>query len=234
MWHGPIRFVYWYPTIVDNWLITLFLASWIVANKYQKNENGMHLLYMIIIGILATFVREVGIIIGLSFLFIKNPIKKNINEKRVYYNFDTFIGLISRIKPILFLPLVLSLGIFILIKSSVIATNSENYHFYSAAFYWAHKNGPMAYILAWYNSIGILFPLLIYNLTHSVKWLKNNQFLATFFAIGIILSWIGGGDTERFIYWIIPIALLLVGKSILKDFHIYRKSKLLLGLIAII
>jgi hypothetical protein len=46
-----------------------------------------------------------------------------------------------------------------------------------------------------------------------MAFLKNNRLLAVMLFSLLVLAWIGGSDTERILFWSIPVVLVLVGRA---------------------
>jgi len=95
----------------------------------------------------------------------------------------------------------------------LIATPDSDYWVADAAFYWAYTKPLPAYLLAVFITYGPALALLVAGWSAVSKHLARFPGHAMLLAIVLVLAWVGGSDTERFLMWGAPIVLVLIGKA---------------------
>lgn len=202
-WHGYHRFGSFYPVQVDPLAISLILASLLVLLK--RGITLLDIILLSVITLLGTFVREIVVI----------PSVLIIAKAYFYYKKSKFtealeVNLIQVNKYLLALPLVIFLIIYAIVALSVEPTNSHK--FYNAAADMLYTKSLFRFFHSWIVAYGavIILPALFYKQT--LEYLKQHRIMATYLAIIIIFSYIGGADTERIAYWGFPVVFILAAK----------------------
>jgi hypothetical protein len=94
-----------------------------------------------------------------------------------------------------------------------VASPTSDYWIADAAFFWAYSKPLPEYLLAIFITYGPALSLL------AIGWPAVKAHLAKFpdqamlLLIVLMLAWIGGSDTERFLMWGFPVVLVLIGKA---------------------
>jgi hypothetical protein len=100
-----------------------------------------------------------------------------------------------------------------IVLTHLLATPTSDYWLADAALYWAYTKTLPMYLLAIFIAYGPALSLLV------VGWPAVKSHLAAYpehaamLVMVLVLAWIGGSDTERFLMWGSPIVLLLIGKG---------------------
>ena len=238
-WHGPVRFTYYDPAFTDPWLFVFLLVGLIGIEKIRvlvkDPENQQVKASLIYAGLLAlvSFIgvlfREVVLIIPLALFFVANPLprlqeitspltKKQIIKfiKGPYY--PAIVAVVAGIA-----------GIF-LVRS--IATQYNDYSFVKTAFDWAYDKPVLTYIHAYFVTYGLLIVIPLFFWRRTVNFLWNNQYMLVYLAGFMLFGWIGGSDTERFLYWAMPVVYVLIGIEIEENRSIFNSPWLILFLSA--
>lgn len=202
-WHGYHRFGSFYPVQVDPLAISLILASLLVLLK--RGITLLDIILLSVITLLGTFVREIVVI----------PSVLIIAKAYFYYKKSKFtealeVNLIQVNKYLLTLPLVIFLIIYAIVALSVEPTNSHK--FYNAAADMLYTKSLFRFFHSWIVAYGavIILPALFYRQT--IDYLKQHKIMATYLAIIIVFSYVGGADTERIAYWGFPVVFILAAK----------------------
>jgi hypothetical protein len=202
-WHGYHRFGSFYPVQVDPLAISLILASLLVLLK--RGITSLDIILLSVITLLGTFVREIVVI----------PSVLIIAKAYFYYKKSKFtealeVNLIQVNKYLLALPLVIFLIIYAIVALSVEPTNSHK--FYNAAADMLYTKSLFRFFHSWIVAYGavIILPALFYRQT--IDYLKQHKIMATYLAIIIVFSYVGGADTERIAYWGFPVVFILAAK----------------------
>ncbi len=96
MWHGPIRFVYYYPAYIDPWFFVFLLAGLIGIERISKSPSlGSICLLGLMVFIGVTF-REGMLIIPAALLFANNPIVSP-NDLSAVWHFSFYKQNLKRI-----------------------------------------------------------------------------------------------------------------------------------------
>lgn len=202
-WHGYHRFGSFYPVQVDPLAILLILTSLLVLLK--RGITLLDIILLSVITLLGTFVREIVVI----------PSVLIIAKAYFYYKKSKFtealeVNLIQVNKYLLALPLVIFLIIYAIVALSVEPTNSHK--FYNAAADMLYTKSLFRFFHSWIVAYGavIILPALFYRQT--IDYLKQHKIMATYLAIIIVFSYVGGADTERIAYWGFPVVFILAAK----------------------
>jgi hypothetical protein len=202
-WHGYHRFGSFYPVQVDPLAILLILTSLLVLLK--RGITLLDIILLSVITLLGTFVREIVVI----------PSVLIIAKAYFYYKKSKFtealeVNLIQVNKYLLTLPLLIFLIVYAIVALSVEPTNSHK--FYNAAADMLYTKSLFRFFHSWIVAYGavIILPALFYRQT--IDYLKQHKIMATYLAIIIVFSYVGGADTERIAYWGFPVVFILAAK----------------------
>jgi len=182
-----------------------------------------------LVSFIGVLFREVVMIIPLALIFVTNPLprlqeitspltKKQIIKfiKGPYY--PAIVAVVAGIA-----------GIF-LVRS--IATQYNDYSFVKTAFDWAYDKPVLTYIHAYFVTYGLLIVIPLFFWRRTVNFLWNNQYMLVYLAGFMLFGWIGGSDTERFLYWAMPVVYVLIGIEIEENRSIFNSPWLILFLSA--
>lgn len=223
-WHGYHRFGSFYPVQVDPLAISLILASLLVLLK--RGITSLDIILLSVITLLGTFVREIVVIpsvliIAKAYFYYK---KSKVTEALE-------MNLIQVNKYLLALPLLIFLIIYAIVALSVEPTNSHK--FYNAAADMLYTKSLFRFFHSWVVAYGavIILPALFYRQT--IDYLKQHKIMATYLAIIIVFSYVGGADTERIAYWGFPVVFILAAKVLDKIELTKANKNFLYGLLLI-
>jgi len=227
-WHGPIRFTYFDPVYTDPWLFVLLLIGLIGIQKLKTKPNTGVVILLGLLSFVGVVFREMFLIIPIALAFTANPIPPfrvmatSLADLRIFQ-------VIKRPNYQFLFPLVLGiLGIF-LVRSVVFQTN--DYTFIKTAIDWLYDKQISTYVHAYFITYGLLIILPIYSWRTTKKFLAENQHLLIFLLGFMLIGWIGGSDTERFLYWAMPVVYLLIGFAIQKNKDLLNSPLLILLLL---
>lgn len=194
-WHGYHRFGSFYPVQVDPLAISLILASLLVILK--KGITFLDIILLSVITLLGTFVREIVIIPSLLI------IAKGYFYSKSSKTFEVNIFITN-------VPFIIFMGVYVYISLAVEPTNSHK--FYNAAADMLYTKSLFRFFHSWIVAYGaiLILPALFYKQTF--EYLKEHRIMATYLAIIIVFSYIGGADTERIAYWGFPVVFILAAK----------------------
>lgn len=218
-WHGYHRFGSFYPVQVDPLAISLILASLLVLLK--RGITSLDIILLSVITLLGTFVREIVVI----------PSVLIIAKAYFYYKKSMFTELVQVNRLLLLLPLVIFLIVYVIVTLTVETTNSHK--FYNAAADMLYTKPLFRFFHSWVVAYGaiLILPALFYKQT--IANLKQHKIMATYLAIIVVFSYIGGADTERIAYWGFPVVFILAAKVLDKIELTKANKNFLYGLLLI-
>ncbi|MFA6223182.1 MAG: hypothetical protein WC647_12785 [Desulfomonilaceae bacterium] len=211
MWHGPVRFVYYYQVYTDPWLFVMLLAGLIGIQQIQTSATVVRICLLGLVAFVGVIFRESAFMIPVAFLFCKDPIILSRKTSSALPSFQNK-PVIESIPPTFFLPL--GFAILGLLTVHLIASQNNEYSYIRTAIMWAYNKPALTYLHAWFIAFGPIIVIPIYYWRGTIRFLAKNQFILVYLLQFAVLAWIGGTDTERILFWGVPIVYLLVGKSI--------------------
>lgn len=211
-WLSPVRMIYYAPVDSDPLSLAIILALTIFILINKDSINLFKIILLSILTFLSVFVREICIIPAIVLLFLNNPL---FIDKDKFYRICIKKIDFTRIIPLLS-------GLIALIVLQLIATKTNDYNYISTAMKWAYKKSLIMYVHSWFIAFGPIIVILIYDWKLVKGYLAENQHLMIFMVLYVLLSFIGGTDTERLIYWSMPVTFLLIGKCIEKNPDLYK------------
>jgi len=223
-WHNFFRFGSFYPVQVDALAIAIILLSLFVLLKEGISKRDIAAISVLtLVGIL---VREVAVIPALL-LLLKSFGVSAFDIKATKANWKSNRRLI---RTGVFIPLLVFLVVTFFIRLIVEPTNS--YKFYNAAIGGLYTKAFFTYLHSWVVSYGtvIFIPILFRN--EAKQFIKSNPVMSNFLLIVIVLSFVGGADTERLAYWGFPVIYAMIAYVIDKA-KVEKSYKLLFALIII-
>jgi hypothetical protein len=226
-WHGPTRFVYFYPDNNDPWGLLFCLAGLICIQKLRANLSPNLLGILCIICFVGLMFREFVGLVGVAAICTLNLL---------YYERGLRIRrpVLALLVPLgcAFLGLAASHHLVIrgLLPHPISAcgeTYSRTYSFIVEGVYWMHYQPLVMYIHGWLLAFGPILFLLIFGWREVGRFLGEHQYQLAYLAGVIGLSWVGGPDTERFAFFAMPVIYLLCGKVIARNSVVLRSGLLI-------
>jgi hypothetical protein len=194
-WLAPLRQVWWYPTYIDPGALCAIVGALLLSQRFVP---------FVLVCFAGALIRETTIIVPIALLFGSRIARLlptpywSVQDARV--NFQTALaGVVATLAGI---------GL-----THLIATPTSDYWIADAAFYWAYTKPLPEYLLAIFITYGPALSLLVVGWSAVKAHLTRFPEHAMMLALVLVLAWIGGSDTERFLMWGSPIMLLLIGKA---------------------
>jgi hypothetical protein len=169
----------------------------ILVNVSKGSPSFASTIGLCIVSFIGVIIREIIILVPISLLFAKNPIKKPLSVSSLKYNLSWHY-----IAP-------LGCAIVGALVTHIFAVQTNNYSFLLRAIWFLYKKPALTYIYAWFIAYGPIIVILVYKWEMVIDFLKSHQFHGIYLITISVLGWIGGTDTERILYWSMPIVYLL-------------------------
>ncbi len=205
-WYGPVRYVYYSPVMVDNWSMVWMLAGLIGVERAAAGPSWRLIAGLSVIAFVGAFFRETTLIVPLALLFFVNPIGWDGGG-------SPFRARLSRMPPpACAVPLLcglLGLGIV-----RFCAEPSAPFSQLETTLYWLYAKPLLSYVHAWFISYGLMVVIVIYFWRETVRFLVARQHLLVFLLACALCGWFGGSDTDRLVYWSMPVVYVLMGRAL--------------------
>ena len=208
-WDTPTRWLWFYPAHTDPMLWVFLLGGLILLNRLQNLElHGSPrplLIGLCALSFFGVLFREVAIIIPLVLLFLYNPLTK----------IEGIVGTLKAIlrpKLVYFAPLLWGIMALVLLKKLV--SQDAGFSFVGTARQLAYTKPVLTYMHGWFLAFGPVLFVLLYRWRSARSFLREHQFMAVYLLFFAIMGYLGGTDTERLLYWSMPVVFVLLGRAL--------------------
>ena len=198
MWHGPIRFFHFYPVSAEHLTYAVNVIGLLVAYAFRDRISLRFVAGLSVLTAIGVAVRETALLAAAALPFLRNPLRRELRAPRV--------------SVLLFVPALAGVAALLIVHSVAAQTNS--YGFVSAIMFRFAEKNPLVYLLGWWNAYGPLLIIPIVAWRRSFAFLGSHQMLAAFLGACAALGWVGGQDTERYVFWAAPVVYLVVGDAL--------------------
>ena len=204
-WHAPIRYNYFLPASVEPWLLVAVLAGLIAIHHAAAKLTGKAVLYVSLVVLFGVAFKEAAILIPFAMLLSRNPIEFRGGAISI-----SVTNLRKNIPFVLFVPLLV--GMVTLAGIHTLITQSNSFSFPVEAVKWAYDKPLLTFIHAWLVAFGPILVILIFGWKTAWAFLQEHQSQLAFVMGVSFLAWIGGNDTERYLYMAMPVIFVLLGR----------------------
>jgi hypothetical protein len=203
-WHGPVRFVHFYPVASDNWFIAILLAGLLGIYAARRHSSWLLVGGIGVLAALGVLVRESGMLLAFALPLARNPLR--------------FAWRLPRFPFPFLIPLGLAVSAFAGVHAVAHITN--NFSGSEGAPLIVPKSAP-TYLLGWWTAFGLLLVFPLFHWRRTLAFLWEHQFMAGLLLAVTLLSSFSSPalqlqlqDTERYLFWAMPIVFVLVGRAI--------------------
>ncbi len=201
-WHGPARFLYFYPMYVDPPFILCLLAGLMLIDGTRNAPVPRAALLLGILSAAATLCRESGLLIPLTFIVARSPLASG---RRVT----------NGIGEAMWLALPLATGLAALLFTHVITMPKASYSTLEAALTVTRQKPVFTWVLAWFFTFGpAVVAVVVHDHVRALRWLRERPEWAFYLVACGVLAFFGGTDTERLLFWTLPIVYVLAARAI--------------------
>jgi hypothetical protein len=196
-WHAPVRFTFYYPGYVDPVFQLLLLAALLVGDYVvSKPTFGVGVLYVLLIA-LGSLARETMLLAPLVGLVAAIVVWRR-----------------QGVTPALWFLAAMAAGLLSYLAVQF-GTSARGGFSFVEALLTALATKPLeALPLSWFIAFGPMLAIVAYDWRETREFLRARPDLATVLVACLVLGYIGGTDTERFVFWAMPVVYLLVARSI--------------------
>lgn len=209
-WDTPTRWLWFYPAHADPWMWVFLLAGLLAVDTCRADGGGptpARLARVAVLGAVGVLFREVVAVVPLALLFVNNPLRRApVGGGRWQVQFP---------HPALALPLVVTLLVFLALRRGGFVRQTDDYAFARTVLHWLHAKRPWIYVHGWLAAFGpAVLALTLAGWRQGWAFLRGRQDLALYLAVFTVLGQVGGTDTERLLYWTMPVVFLLAGRAL--------------------
>jgi hypothetical protein len=222
-WHGPVRYVFFNSGYVDPPFLVCLVAALLLIRSLSRRYSIATMALLLAVTAAGTLVRETMALVALAFLFVDNPVLGRHGANR---STGSIVPLAAR-----FAPVVLAAAI-IAWTHRIVTVDTAERSFIGAVMQYLHKS-PLSYALAWFTAFGPVLAILVFDWRGAWRDLSEHEWLAVLFALCAALAFIGGSDTERFVFWTMPIVYLLIGRAIERHAPVFRRPAIVSYLVVL-
>lgn len=212
-WHGPIRYVHFNGGYVDPPFMLCVLLALVMVQGMRQQARPWQVAALAALTIAGTLIRETMLLLPISALLMGNPVQPGTSLAAVRRRTQWF----------LLIPIALGMAVIAFSHTVVIADTTRS--FLAAARQWIRKPPP-AYALAWFTAYGPVLALLAFDWRQVVADLRERQHLLGFLGLCTVVAFFGGSDTERFVFWAMPVVYLLIGRSFERNIGLFKSAAL--------
>ena len=192
-WHGPARFVAYYPVYVDPLVFPCLVGGLILIDTIEKSpvEGHAPLLWALTgLCLLGTLCREVMVVIPLALLCAPGR-----------HRFD----------PLRLMPLAASAVV--IVATRLLLHPRIPFSFVETAWFHIRHKPVYTWMLSWFITFGPVLALTFYDWRRARRTLVEQPHLAFYLVAFGVLAYIGGHDTERYLFWAMPVVYLLLAQA---------------------
>ena len=204
-WHGPVRYVHFNGGYVDPPFLVFVLLSLALLHAMRTKPRGWMLAVFTVLTVAGTLVRETMILLPISALLMGT--KGMGRNERLHFDWQQLVPIAGAAAAITF--------------THVVVEADTTRSFVAAAMQWIRKP-PTAYLLAWFTAYGPVLALLLFDGRRVIADLRDNLHLLCFLGLCAVLAFMGGSDTERFVFWAMPVMYLLIGRAFERHHHVFK------------
>lgn len=193
-WHGPLRFVFYYPAYIDPLFQVFLIAALIVGEQLIARPSvaaGVGYAALVAAG---TFTREVTLIVPLCAL------AGAVVTRRTAHGYT-------------WPALALAAGVAALLAARLGTDPRGGYRFLDAITLHLANKPIESLALVWFIAFGPMLAVVAFDWRATLAFLARRIDLALLPLGFFLLSYIGGHDTERYLFWVMPVVYLLIAQS---------------------
>jgi hypothetical protein len=204
-WHGPARFVYYYPMYVDPLLFPCLLGGMLLIERFRRQPSIANLAAITIVCFVGTLCRETMAMVPVSFLFVDGAWGRDRSLGRSRRPIGRWLMLLA--------PLAASASALIFARL-VAHPVKVQYSTLGAAITQLRTKPIYTWLLAWFTTFGPALSILAFRPRQSTALLRDRPYLAVYLILCGIGAFIGGTDTERLLFWGMPVVYLLIARAL--------------------
>ena len=206
-WDTPTRWLYFYPAHTDPWMWVFLLAGLLAVERYREQPDAGRMLLVAVLGAVGVAFREVVLVVPAAFLFARNPVRGL--SSGTWFSALLEVPRNARREAV---PVVAALGMLLAVRA--VARQTNDYSFALTAVQFLRGKSLLVYLQSMFLAFGPVLWFPIFYWRQGCAFLAARQHLAAYLGAFALLAFIGGTDTERLLYWSMPVVYVLIGRTL--------------------
>lgn len=194
-WHAPLRFAFYYPVYIDPLFQVFLLAALIVGERLTAQSPAIAGAAYVVLVAAGTYAREVMLVVPMCALAGAMVSRR---------------GLPSLTWP----AAALAAGMAAFLAAHLNTDPAGGYRFLDAVALHLTNKPVESLALVWFIAFGPLLAVVLFDWRATLAFLSRRLDLALMPLAFVVLSYIGGHDTERYLFWAMPVVYLLIAQSL--------------------
>ena len=196
-WQGPLRFVFYYPAYVDPLFQVLLMAGLLMGERLIERPSRADGLAFAAIVTLGMLTREVMLVLPISAVAGALLDRRSTRSARVWWS-----------------VVALAAGLAAFLFARAMVEPRPGYGFIDAVLKQLATKPAYSLFLVWFLAFGPVVALVAYDYRATMAFLRGRADLAAFLGLSVVMAYIGGTDTERLIFWAMPVVYVLIAQSL--------------------
>ena len=193
-WHAPLRFAFYYPVYIDPLFQVFLLAALIVGERLTAQSAAIAGAAYVVLVAAGTYAREVMLVVPMCALA-----GAVVSRRGGSYRWPA---------------LALAAGIAAFMAARINTNPAGGYRFLDAVALHLANKPVESLALVWFIAFGPLLAVVLFDWRATLAFLSRRLDLALMPLAFVVLSYIGGHDTERYLFWAMPVVYLLIAQSL--------------------
>ncbi|HTL71526.1 MAG TPA: hypothetical protein VL404_09575 [Candidatus Eisenbacteria bacterium] len=188
-WHAPARFAHYYPVLVDSCAFVFLIAGLLAIDRGGTDGRSRWNILLPALSFAGLLFRDLTAVIPLAAL-VKAP------------------------RAVRSWAALAAAGLAAWTASHLATRTGGEPGAIKVILHWVSAKKVPGYLLAWLIAFGPVIFLPIYAWRSSLAYLRRNAHLAVYLSAFAVLGYVGGSDTERLLYFSMPVVYALIGRAI--------------------
>ena len=183
------------------------LAGLLAVERYREEPSAGRMLLVAGLGAAGVAFREVVLVVPAAFLFVRDPVRGLATRPWLLTLFEVPRNAWREAGPLV-------AAVAALLAVRAVARQTNDYSFAATAAYYVYNKPWLVYLQSVFTAFGpvVWFPILYWRQARA--FLAGRQHLACYLGAFAVLALIGGTDTERLLYWSMPVVYVLIGRTL--------------------
>jgi hypothetical protein len=204
-WHGPARFVFYYPVYVDPLVFPFLVTGLILIDELQtggRADGTTVLVTLTALCAVGALCREVMVVIPIALLVA------------AYASIGRTAAGDAPVQPVWLVLAPLAAAIAALTATRALTQPRLAFSFIDTAIFHLRNKPFYTWMLAWFMTFGPALLLVAYDWRNGLRTLAARPYLGAYAFAFAVLAYIGGHDTERYLFWSMPVIYLLIAQAL--------------------
>lgn len=224
-WLGVLRITLFSPVHVESIALVFNLLGFIIIFHLQRRPDNLRLvLAFCMITFIGVIFRESVILLSLVYLTLMVYGHNILSEIRA--------GVESQRRLLLSAAPFFS-GVLAIFLTRIIAVPDGSFSMVAAIIVWMYEKPLPSYIQSYFTTYGPMLAVLAPSIGVIKGFLVREKFNSYYLVLMCVLAWGIGSDTDRFLYWAMPVVYVLFGVALENLWQVLQHHRGLLAVLLI-